>query len=239
MSAWLAEVEGLPGVVAAVVADDVPVDGVTVVEVHAEGPSNGRRPGRRRRRAGARPAVRGGGHRRPGRDRRPARLGHRPAAGGGRHPRGGHAALPDDRIGGGAAEGDRHERAVAGGHLRALVLVFQDGHLAGLLGFDARLARPADAGDRLPVRLRSVDGLRGVPARASARRGRPATTTGRWPRGCSGRAASSPPRRCSWSSCSPGSRRARWWPSSSWGSAWLWPWWSTPPWCGRCWCPRP
>ena len=47
------------------------------------------------------------------------------------------------------------------------------------------------------------------------------------------------PRRCSWSSCSPGSRRARWWPSSSWGSAWLWPWWSTPPWCGRCWCPRP
>jgi putative drug exporter of the RND superfamily len=42
VSAWLAEVEALPRVVAAVVADDVPVDGVTVVEVHAEGPSNGR-----------------------------------------------------------------------------------------------------------------------------------------------------------------------------------------------------
>ena len=40
--AWLAEIEGLPGVAAAVVADDVPVDGVTIVEVHAEGPSNGR-----------------------------------------------------------------------------------------------------------------------------------------------------------------------------------------------------
>jgi RND superfamily putative drug exporter len=40
--AWLAEIGGLPGVAAAVVADDVPVDGVTVVEVHAEGPSNGR-----------------------------------------------------------------------------------------------------------------------------------------------------------------------------------------------------
>jgi putative drug exporter of the RND superfamily len=40
--AWLAEVQGLPGVTSAVVSEDVAVDGVTVVAVHAEGPSNGR-----------------------------------------------------------------------------------------------------------------------------------------------------------------------------------------------------
>ena len=42
VAAWLAEVQGLPGVASAVASEDVAVDGVTVVEVHAEGPSNGR-----------------------------------------------------------------------------------------------------------------------------------------------------------------------------------------------------
>ena len=123
----------------------------------------------------------------------------------------------------------------------ALVLVFQDGHLAGLLGFDA----PGSLDLLMPVivflfafglsmdyevfllsRIREAWEETGDNDRAVAeglqRSGRIITS-----------------RRCSWSSCSPGSRRARWWPSSSWGSAWLWPWWSTPPWCGRCWCPRP
>ena len=47
-----------------------------------------------------------------------------------------------------------------------LVWVFQDGHLSGLLGFDAVGALDATMPlDRVPVRLRTVDGLRGVPAR--------------------------------------------------------------------------
>ena len=47
-------------------------------------------------------------------------------------------AVPDDRLGRRADQGGGHEHAVSlGASFGALVWIFQDGHLAGLLGFDS------------------------------------------------------------------------------------------------------
>ena len=47
-----------------------------------------------------------------------------------------------------------------GANFGALVWVFQDGHLSGLLGFDPRHGRHHRTGADLRVRLRPVHGLR-------------------------------------------------------------------------------
>ena len=75
-----------------------------------------------------------------------------------------------------------------GAALGALVWVFQEGHLGGLVGTEA-LGSLTITTPVLVVRdrVRAVDGLRGVPARRASRSGGgvPATTTWRSPRACS------------------------------------------------------
>ena len=98
-----------------------------------------------------------------------------------------------------------------GASLGVVVWVFQQGHLQGLLGFSSVGAdRVDDPAARARVRLRAVDGLRGLPAlahRRAARAGlRQRRRRRRW--ACSARAASSPRRRCSSSSSSPASSPA-------------------------------
>ena len=82
--------------------------------------------------------------------------------------------VPDDRLGRAAGQGGADELLSLSAMLGILVLIFQDGQLQGLLGFQRGRARrdPAD----LPVRarLRAGDRLRRVPALADqggARRG--------------------------------------------------------------------
>ena len=90
------------------------------------------------------------------------------------------------------------------------------------------------------VRLRPLDGLRGLPALAHRRvsTARATRTTAPSRSASSGPAASSPPRRCSSASSSPASSRV----TSSSSRRWVWPSWrrcsSTPPSCGCCSCPR-
>ena len=56
----------------------------------------------------------------------------------------------------------------------AMVWIFQDGNLSGVLGFTATGAhRHVDADPHVLHRLRAVDGLRGVPALAHQGRARP------------------------------------------------------------------
>ena len=80
-----------------------------------------------------------------------------------------------------------------------LVLIFQDGHLEGLLGFTSQGALESEpAGAAVRGRVRALDRLRRVPAHAhqgGARRRR-VRTRRRSRSGSSGRAASSPSRRC-------------------------------------------
>ena len=113
-------------------------------------------------------AVPDAGHRRRGRARRPQGVDRRPAAAGPRHRRLATMVLLFLMTGSVvvALKAVVMNVLSLGATFGVLVWVFQDGHLSGVLGFDAVGALDATiAAHRVPVRLRAVDGLRGVPAR--------------------------------------------------------------------------
>ncbi len=111
------------------------------------------------------------------------------------------AAVPHDRVGAGAGQGAGDEHPLAGGDLRRARLRLPGRARRGAAGLHADGgAGDLGAGDRLRVRVRALDGLRGLPAVAD--QGAATTpgcrTTRRSRSGCSAAAASSPRRRC-WS----------------------------------------
>ena len=111
--------------------------------------------------------VRDAGHRRRRRARRPQGVDRGPPAVGAGHRRPGHdgAAVPDDRVGGRGRQGGGDERAVARGDVRRARVGVPGGPPVGPARLRRRRrARRHDAARRVPVRLRAVDGLRGVPA---------------------------------------------------------------------------
>ena len=109
------------------------------------------------------------------------------------------AAVPHDRLGRDPAEGDPHERAVARRHVRRARLGVPGRPPVGPARLrPTRCARPHHADRRVRVRVRPLDGLRGLHARphqGGVRRHRRQRPCGR-ASGCSVRARSSRPPRC-------------------------------------------
>ena len=165
-AAWLEEAEAMSGVAGIAVRPDTPA-GVTVVDITPTGTSQGpeasalvaqlrdtepslRHRGRR---------DRGGAHRRAGPAPRTPSLRRPP--GRHRHPR---PAVPHDRLGDGPHQGGHHEHPQPGGQLRRPRLGVPG--RAPVRSARVRLGRragPLDADPHPHLRLRPVDGLRGVP----------------------------------------------------------------------------
>ena len=201
--AYAGTIRSLPGV-AGVSVEDTRGTKLSVIDVMPAGATQGAAAQDLVRAAARRPArlpdVR---HRERGVPDRLPQPDRYPAAVGAAADRPGHvrAAVPDDRVGAGPGEGAGDERAVTRRDVRRAGLGLparSPVRAAGLRGL--RRHRGVGAGRGVRVRVRPVDGLRGVPAvpHQGALRPGPATATPRSPAACSAPGASSPPPRC-WS----------------------------------------